>query len=183
MYRILFFFLISILITACQTGSQPKPKAFLRLEYASPSYDTLQGNCSFAFEKNKYALVSEGAHCNLNLDYPSMKATIYITYMPVKNNLTDLLKDAQKLTYEHTIKATNIIEQPYINEKGKVYGMFYEVDGNAASQSQFYITDSVKHFVTGSIYFRVRPNYDSIYPAAIYLKKDIRRLMETTHWK
>ena len=55
MYRFLFFFLISILIVACQSESQPKPKAFLRLEYASPSYDTLQGNCSFAFEKNKYA--------------------------------------------------------------------------------------------------------------------------------
>ena len=53
MYRFLFFFLISILIVACQSESQPKPKAFLRLEYASPSYDTLQGNCSFAFEKIK----------------------------------------------------------------------------------------------------------------------------------
>ena len=61
--------------------------------------------------------------------------------------------------------------------------MFYEVDGNAASQSQFYITDSTRHFITGSIYFRVRPNYDSIYPAAMYLKKDIRRIMETAYWK
>ena len=112
-----------------------------------------------------------------------MRATIYITYKPVKDNLVKLLKDAQNLTYEHTIKATNIVEQPYLNTKDKVYGMFYEVDGNAASQSQFYITDSTRHFLTGSIYFRVRPNYDSIYPAAMYLKRDIRHIMETTHWK
>ena len=141
---------IGLLLVACGGDLQPKPKAFLRLDYPEAQYDTLKGETPFSFEKN---------------------------------NLVKLLKDAQNLTYEHTIKATNIVEQPYLNTKDKVYGMFYEVDGNAASQSQFYITDSTRHFLTGSIYFRVRPNYDSIYPAAMYLKKDIRRIMETTHWK
>jgi gliding motility-associated lipoprotein GldD len=49
----------------------------------------------------------------------------------------------------------------------KVYGMFYQVDGNAATNSQFYATDSTKHFVTGSVYF-MQP--DSIMPAASYIK-------------
>ena len=61
--------------------------------------------------------------------------------------------------------------------------MFYEVDGNAASQSQFYVTDSTKHFLTGSIYFNAKPNFDSIHPAAFYLKNDIRKIMETIRWK
>ena len=61
--------------------------------------------------------------------------------------------------------------------------MFYEVGGNAASQSQFYVTDSINHFLTGSLYFYAKPNYDSIYPAAEYLKKDIRQLMETINGK
>ena len=153
------------------------------MDYPEAQYDTLKEEIPFSFEKNTYAKVSKKEGYNLNLDYPTMKATIYITYKPVKDNLVKLLKDAQNLTYEHTIKATNIVEQPYLNTQDKVYGMFYEVDGNAASQSQFYITDSTRHFITGSIYFRVRPNYDSIYPAAMYLKKDIRRIMETTYWK
>ncbi|MGO1585817.1 MAG: gliding motility lipoprotein GldD, partial [Mesonia sp.] len=55
--------------------------------------------------------------------------------------------------------------------------------GNAASQAQFYVTDSVNHFITGSIYFRSKPNYDSIVPAANYLKNDIKHLMESLTWK
>jgi hypothetical protein len=35
--------------------------------------------------------------------------------------------------------------------------MFYQVDGNAATNSQFYATDSTKHFVTGSVYFMQSP--------------------------
>jgi len=61
--------------------------------------------------------------------------------------------------------------------------MFYEVTGNAASQAQFYVTDSINHFVTGSLYFYAKPNYDSIYPAANYLQQDIRRIMETMAWQ
>jgi len=60
--------------------------------------------------------------------------------------------------------------------------MFYEIDGNAASQAEFYITDSTKHFLTGSLYFNQRPNFDSIMPAAAYIKKDMRHLMETLKW-
>lgn len=181
-YRILISSVL-LLVISCSGDIQPKPKAFLRLEYPEPTYATIKESCPFSFEKNHLSFLNLQKGCSMNLDYPQMKATIYITYKPVKDNLTKLLKDAQNFTYEHTIKATNIVEQPYLNEKDKVYGMFYEVDGNAASQSQFYITDSVNHFITGSIYFKVRPNYDSIYPAALYLKRDIRRIMETTHWK
>ena len=112
-----------------------------------------------------------------------MKGSIFITYKEVNHNLEELLADAQKLSYEHVVKADNITEQPFINEKDKVYGMFYEVLGDAASQAQFYATDSTRHFLTGSLYFRVKPNYDSIYPAAIYLQKDIRRILESLRWK
>jgi gliding motility-associated lipoprotein GldD len=56
-----------------------------------------------------------------------MKATIYLSYKPVNNNINLLLRDAQKLTYEHVIKADDILEQPFLNKKDKVYGMFYQV--------------------------------------------------------
>ncbi len=39
------------------------------------------------------------------------------------------------------------------------------------------------HFLSGSLYFYAKPNYDSIYPAAEYLKKDIKRIMESLEWK
>jgi len=60
--------------------------------------------------------------------------------------------------------------------------MSYEVIGNAASPSQFYVTDSIKNFLLGSVYFKTKPNYDSILPAATYLRNDMRVLMESLKW-
>jgi len=73
--------------------------------------------------------------------------------------------------------------QPFLNSEKRVYGMFSEVGGNAATNSQFYLTDSTKHFLTGSMYFYAKPNFDSILPAASYIKEDIRRIMESFEWK
>jgi len=101
----------------------------------------------------------------------------------VVNNLDSLLRDAQNFTQKHVIKAESISEQLFVNSKNRVFGMLYEVTGNAASQTQFYLTDSVWNFVVGSVYFEARPNYDSILPAAVYLAKDIKTLMESFRWK
>ena len=65
----------------------------------------------------------------------------------------------------------------------EAYGMVYEIEGNAASPVQFYVTDQETHFLTGSVYFNTKPNYDSILPAAHYLKKDVKMLMESLVWK
>ncbi|MBS9462464.1 gliding motility lipoprotein GldD [Flagellimonas sp. 389] len=172
-----------ILITGCKDEVLPKPNAMLRLDYPEAKYKEIQNDCIYTFELNTLSELKENKDCSLVLDYPMMNGAVYITYKPIKENLNTLLTDAQKLSYEHVVKADNIVEQPFVNAKKDVYGMFYEVSGNAASQSQFYVTDSIDHFVTGSLYFYAKPNYDSILPAAVYLQKDIRRIMETLRWK
>ena len=170
-------------LLSCGEEALPKPKAMLRLEYPGKELRPLETPCPYTFEYNSLAVIQKKDSCNLDLDFPRMKGAIYITYKPVEGNLKELLTDAQKLSYEHVVKADNITEQPFVNAADDVYGMFYEVKGNAASQAQFYVTDSTRHFVTGSLYFYARPNYDSIYPAAVYLQKDIRTIMETMRWK
>lgn len=166
----------------CKEETLPKPKAMLRLEYPDASTTSLETDM-FSFDHNGNARLKSTNNNAFTLDYPQMKGSLFITYKSVDNNLNKLLADAQKLSYEHVTKADNIAEQPFINEKNSVYGMYYEIFGDAASQSQFYVTDSVKHFVTGSLYFYAKPNFDSIQPAAAYLQKDIRRIMETLRWK
>jgi gliding motility-associated lipoprotein GldD len=59
----------------------------------------------------------------------------------------------------------------------------YNLKGNTASSDTVLFTDSVKHFVRGSLYFDVAPNKDSLGPVIDYLRTDIEHLMETFRWK
>src|SRR6218665_975000 len=175
--------LLALTVISCKNDVVPKPSSFLRLDYQEAKYVNFENSCPFAFQMNEDAIIKGEKECSFAITYPKMKATIYLTYKPVNGNIDKLLRDAQKLTYEHVIKADDILEQPYINQQKKVYGMFYQVDGNAATNSQFYVTDSTKHFLIGSMYFYAKPNFDSIMPAASYVKNDMQRLMETLKWK
>lgn len=171
-----------VAIVSCKEDVLPKPKAQLRLEYDKPTKANLELN-EFEFQYNDLAQIKDETANSMTLEYPEMKGEIFINYKRIDGNLEQLLSDAQKFSYEHSVKADGILEQPFINEADKVFGMFYEVSGNAASQAQFYVTDSTRNFVTGSLYFFTKPNYDSIYPAAAYLRNDIRGIMESLKWK
>ena len=180
--RLLYIFLPLVLIS-CNEDVTPKPQAELRLDYEEADFVRFENECLYSFDMNDDAVITAKGDCNFTIDYPRMKATIFLSYKDVNGNIKELLQDAQKLTYEHVIKADDILEQPYINKKSKVYGMFYQVEGNAATNAQFYLTDSTRHFVTGSVYFYAKPNFDSIMPAADYIKNDMRMIMESMKWK
>ncbi len=183
MKKTVLFTLFSIVLLSCGDEKMPKPKGQLSLEYPPAKYQKFSNSCGFDFDKNELATVKATSNCGLEIHYPKMKATVYLTYKTVQNNLEKLLVDAQKLTYEHVIKANDIAEQPYINANDKVYGMFYQVGGNAATNAQFYVTDSTRNFVTASMYFYSKPNFDSILPAADYIKNDMKKMIETIRWK
>ncbi|TXE09563.1 gliding motility lipoprotein GldD [Seonamhaeicola algicola] len=191
--RLIVSLFLIIVLTSCADDYKPKPKAFLRLDYPEAKYIKANLNLPFSFEKNIMATKAEAKvmpaptkSYAINIEYPKLKGTIFLTYKAVegnKNYLNDFLKDAQKFTLEHTKKADEIPVTPYENKVQNVYGLLSEVKGNVASPAQFYVTDSVNHFLTGSLYFYAKPNYDSILPAANYLQKDIMRLMESIKWK
>ena len=189
----LLFIFIGLFFLACQNDYTPKPKAYLRLDYPTPKYQTIKYDLPFSFDKNMIAdpliikqLKSEKLSYGINLNYPELKGTVFLTYKAIENdreNLNNFLRDAQKFTFEHTKLADEIPAYPYENKEQRVYGMLSVVKGNVASPAQFYVTDSTEHFLTGSLYFESRPNYDSILPAASYIQKDMRHLMETLKWK
>ncbi len=192
--RLILLFGIGLLLTSCGSDTTPKPNAYLRLEYPKAKYDKEDiAKMPFTFDRNTLGekirtktFKAETTSYGITIDYPKLKGSIYLTYKGVENSpkhLNTFLRDAQNFTQEHTQKADEIIEQLYENDERKVYGMFYEVGGNAASQSQFYVTDSINHFLIGSLYFYAKPNYDSILPAAHYLQKDIKQIMESVKWK
>lgn len=180
--KILFGVFCAFLLLACQDQLLPKPKALLRLEYPEAGQIPLETD-HFSITRNVLSKIKSKEGNSFTLDYPTMHASVFITYKKVDDNLNKLLTDAQKLSYEHVVKADGIYEEQVENPEHQVYGMYYEVRGNAASQSQFYLTDSIEHFITGSLYFYAKPNYDSILPAAAYLQNDIRELIKSLRWK
>src|SRR5690606_12394498 len=181
----LFSLALAVLfLEGCQNDVTIKPSAQLRLQYPYAKYHNLKIDCPFSFEVNDNTEIVRKRNCDVNIRYPKMKATFYLTYQKIRpHNLDSLLRDAQKLAYDHSIKASSIPEQPFVNPDDKVYGMFYMINGDAATQAGFYVTDSINHFLNGTLYFDAKPNFDSIYPAVMYLREDMRRIMETVEWK
>ena len=62
------------------------------------------------------------------------------------------------------------------------YGPF-ELSGNTATNFQFYVLDSTRHFIRGALYFNSQTNNDSIAPVLTYLKTDIVEMLESLRWK
>ena len=141
--------LIVLCCISCGEDYVPKPKAQLRLEYPVAKYVDDNLELPFAFKKNllatkivSKALKAKTKSFGVNLEYPALRGTIFLTYKAIekdKNNLRDFLRDAQKFTLEHTKKADEIPVYPFESKERKVYGMLSEVKGNVASPAQFYV--------------------------------------------
>ena len=174
--------------TACEETYTPKPKAYYRIQLPEKKYQSYTENCPYKFEYPTYAKVvnddrANSENCWINIDYPLFDARVHISYKTINKNLTNYIEDSRTLTYKHIVKAADIREDIIIDDSSKVYGLMYDVSGNAASHMQFYLTDSTKHFLRGSLYFNSTPNYDSILPVLEFIKKDIYHMMNTFEWK
>lgn len=171
------------MLVSCGKETLPKPTPYLKLQYPEPAYKKIEINNPFTFEISELAKINFKNKHWLSVEYPRLKATIHITYRAVNNNLDEILKEVEKLTFEHTIKADVINAIPYENLEKRVFGKLYNIEGNVATNIQFRATDSVKHVLSGALYYYARPNYDSIVPAIKYIEKDIIHLIETLEWK
>ena len=181
------FILCVFMCFSCDEIPVPKPKAFLSLDYPRASYLKSQLELPFEFEKNKLAQLNISKKNNkvegITLRYPTLKASVFINYKKIDNNLEKYISDVRAMTQKHLQVADEISERMYENDSQKLYGMFYDLKGNVASQSQFYVSDSTRHFISGALYFETKPNYDSILPAINYIQKDMMHLIESLRWK
>ena len=184
----LYTFILCVFVCiSCDEIHVPKPKAFLSLDYPKATYLKSELDVPFEFEKNKLAQVSVSKKNNrfngIVLRYPTLKASVFINYKKVQDNLEKHISDTRSMTKKHLQVADEISERMYENKQEKLYGMFYDLKGNVASQSQFYVTDSTQHFLSGALYFESKPNYDSILPAVNYIQKDLMHFIENLRWK
>ncbi|MEC8536976.1 MAG: gliding motility lipoprotein GldD [Bacteroidota bacterium] len=182
------FLLLFGFFFGCKELPVPKPKIYLNLNYPEAVYEKLDTGYPFKFDKNKLA-ITQSINSNdegitlVNLNYSLLNAKIYLTHYSTKDEMSKYISEFEFGLQNHAKVAHEISEQKFKNAEASVFGNYYEITGPTASQSQFYVTDSIRQFLTAALYFEVKPNYDSILPAVRYIQKDMVRMLESLEWK
>jgi gliding motility-associated lipoprotein GldD len=185
--------LFIVIISSCNSDYTIRQKGYFKIDLPEHQYRVFdKPGYPFSFEYPVYSEVLqdstffEDAPENpywVNIDFPSLNGKIYISYKDIKKNKFDkLIDDAFKLTYKHTTKATAIRDSLMRTPNG-ITGIFFKVGGNAATARQFFVTDSVNHFLRGALYFDATPNADSLGVVNDFLEEDMKHLINTLHWK
>jgi gliding motility-associated lipoprotein GldD len=184
MNRITGILLFFAIVMSCEIYT-PKPKGYIRFDLPEKGYCLFDSVCPFRFEYPVYGkMVSVKEYdCWYNLSFPQYKAMIYLSYQPIHNNLAELLDDAHIFAYKHDVKANAIEPQLVRTKSDDIVGLLFDIDGNTASSVQFFVTDSISHFLRGSLYFYAKPNSDSLAPLIDFFRKDIEHLIETVDFK
>ena len=184
-----FLILVSaLLLIACGDNYLPKPAGYFRIDLPEKKYKSADSlPFPFSFKIPKYSYVNlERTKTDpnfFNIDFPRFNARLHLSYIPVDTNIAILLEDARTLVFKHVSKAQDIKEDLVFNDQDWVFGTYYQIAGDAASGTQFFLTDSTNHFLRGSLYFNNAPNQDSIQPVLNFIKQDIEHLFETFEWK
>jgi len=169
---------------ACDSEYTPKPKGYFRIDVPKPKYQEFNEDCNYRFEYNQSANLKSKGRCWYDIKYPSLRATVQLTYREVSpTNLDTLLAEGHQLAYKHTVKADGIQEKLFLNDEKRVYGLFYQLQGDAATSMQFFMTDSTNHFLRGVLYYYASPNADSLRPVNHFMQGEMIRMIESLEWK
>jgi len=194
--KLLVTIVFAIILFACNSDyTIGKRRGYFRIDFPEKAYQKFdEPGYPYSFEYPVYASIIkdttffEAKPENpwwINIDFPRFAARVHVSYKEIgKNNFDSLVNDAFQMSYkQHTYKASAIEPQEIITPNNNVHGMYFTLSGNTATANQFFLTDSVKHFLRGALYFSAIPNEDSISVVNDFLKKDLWHLINTFKWK
>ena len=180
-----------MVMSSCSNEYTPKPRGYFRIALPEKKYTVLDSIYPYTFEYPAYAVITNDPQSPeeknwINIEMPAFHGRIHISYKPLteKNSLVQYTEDTRTLAFKHMAKASGIRQIAIADPDRKMYGIVYEINGmSAASPYQFYLTDSTRHWLRGSLYFDAIPNNDSLAPVIDFVKTDIQHLFETIRWK
>lgn len=189
----LSFFLSALFSSGCNSPYTPRPRGYFKISFPEKKYQLFdQPGYPYSFEYPVYARVVKDSSFFgeetenpwwINIDFPRFNGRIYVSYKIIgQYKLEKLLNDAFNMTNKHSMKA-NAIDDSLMVTPNKVYGMFFKVGGDVATANQFFLTDSVHHFLRGALYFDATPNQDSLRPVNEFLVEDMKHMINTLKWK
>ncbi|HMT97168.1 MAG TPA: hypothetical protein PKC62_10820 [Ferruginibacter sp.] len=212
-FRILLSLTLPVmLLTACNETYTSKKRGYFKIDFPQHQYRLLNDPAlPYSFEYPVYGtIVQDSAYFDSNpenpfwrnIDFPGFNARIFLSYkqiggkalykIPVGegkykdslgiNQFDKLVNDAYTLTSKNDVVASSITDSVFVTKNG-ISGVYFKVGGNAATAKQFFMTDTVKNFIRGALYFGSTPNADSLKPVQEFLQKDIEHLINTFRWK
>ena len=180
----------SIFAVSCEGPeyASPKPKGYFRIDLPEHSYQTFDTpKLPFTFD---YAEIANFTTQDTNgcvwihLNYPQQHAALEMTYLPVRNNLRELMMNDEKFVEFHFQKADDVVDSYIYDKEAEVYGKVFDIKGKeVACPLQFWLTDSTEHYLRASLYFNFAPNNDSLQPVIDYIREDVMQLVGSFKWK
>jgi len=210
--RRIIYLLFALLIFSCNSNYTSKKTGYFKINFPEKKYTSFnQPGYPYTFEYPVYAKIAkdssyfeEGSKNPywINIEFPTFNGTIFISYKQIGgtsvykiknsdgtyrdsvgiNSFDKMVNDAFNLTYKNDVKAYSI-EDSLMHTPNNVTGVFFKVSGNVATAKQFFLSDSVKHFLRGALYFDATPNEDSLRPVNAFLQEDMKHLINTLQWK
>jgi len=185
--NILLILTVILVLSGCRHTAVPRPRGYFRIDLPPKEYilfdaaNLSKSTLPFTFEYPVYGKMSfNGDYLNkqgwFNIEFPAYKAKIYLTYRDIHSDLDSLLEQTYKMNVKNHIAKADAISS-------RVFGVLYDLKGNTATAVQFYITDSVKHYLRGSLYFDAETDADSLEPVIKFFREDIVHLISTLKWK
>ena len=144
--------------------------------FTYPSYGQIE-------QKKRYFEDAVDHPCWLNINMPYFNGKLYMSYVELdsEEKLEQVINDGYKYAFKHSIKA-DFIDQTMINQDD-LHAVLFDIGGNVASSVQFFATDSVDHYLRGSLYFDEQPNVDSLQPVIRFIRQDVLAMMRSIEWK
>jgi gliding motility-associated lipoprotein GldD len=179
----LFFFFLN------ESPITPKPRGYFRIDLAEKTYRDYQAICPFTIPIPQYAEIElfkdrmSDDSCWFNVHFPQYNARLHCTYLSAKGRLDALVRDAYEFAAKHELMASGMKRTLVEDNSRKVYGIVYDIEGEAACNLQFFLTDSIDHFMRASLYFSNSPNTDSIAPVLQYLRADVFQMIKSLQWQ
>lgn len=182
-----------VLAASCNSDYTVKPKGYFKIQFPAKQYQLFnQLGYPYLFEYPVYSTITRDSSFFgeatenpwwINVDFPEFAGRVHISYKQIgKHNLDKLVTDAYSMTNKHTLKAYSINDS-LMTTPNNVTGVYFSVGGNVATATQFYLTDSTKHFLRGAMYFEATPNEDSMRIVHRFVEEDLKHIINTFRWK
>ena len=208
----LVYFLLIIFFVSCNSTYTSKKTGYFKIDLPEKKYVLFnEPGMPYSFEYPAYAsIVKDSTYFDANpendywrnIDFKELNAKIFLSYKVVGGkalykikmpngtykdstgvNMYDkMINDAFNLTNKNDDVATSKKDSLF-KTANDVGGLLFKLGGNAATQRQFFMTDTTKNFIRGALYFYASPNADSVKPVVDFIQQDIDHLITTFRWK